>query len=755
MSALRPPPAARATAIITAGAATTENSQPIQSQHHGTDRLVPGEKDVLCGRGCGSNQHPGNQEYRALIQDRKLFYNSVAKFEKQAVSKAIVAAIQADGGRFLQPRQVELEMAASGTTTLWCEIGDPKAIEKTSQALREKRFNTCEMGDPNAVEKSSQALREKRSKTLRTTRTKDGDTAALDVGPETEEDTEDPDRDRRSRAWDDAEVIVPRHQDIICGPQSGSPGTVWYRTLLERYMHKHPVLVLHDKHQLAWLIYQAVRGPYRGGVRRRFLQQHRATERWYEMSADTAMTKIRRAVCVTELAVTTTRQQQQQQQQQLEQQQLEQQQQQQQQLLLFEQQQKLWQQQYSQEHYRHIPPQPQPPPPHASPPRQQQQLEQQQQQQQQLEQQQQQQQQQLEAMEEASLTLATLETIEAVERRIQHKASEMADAVAAVERRIQQKQQQRQQQQQVLFFEQQQKLWQQQQQPQQQWQQYPQYSQPQVVNIPPQYSQPQYSQLQYPSPEIWNRPQPPPIPQSKKSEAKKRKNYRDKKYRDRKRERLGAAVYKAQERERYHRRKTADASPPMPQQHRQRETQLQQPALPPLPSTTTVTTATTMTMEEEETTGIGDAFASLVHRVCLTHPHIPGGTAQLRIWLERYRPQYRSLEASPHDQRLLLDTIVRHVVRHVARSILQGEDDHEPTWWSRRSEKIMQDYEREQHQGRPSEFIMKKYGRPTEDTIALFHPKQKFERKKYGRPTEDTIALFHPKQKFETSQQTG
>ena len=83
----------------------------------------------MCGRAVGSYQHPGNKNYRALIQDQKLLYNSLTnKFEKRVIYVAIVAAIRADGGRFLQqqPR----------TGEPWCEIGDKKAVETTSIALR-------------------------------------------------------------------------------------------------------------------------------------------------------------------------------------------------------------------------------------------------------------------------------------------------------------------------------------------------------------------------------------------------------------------------------------------------------------------------------------------------------------------------------------------------------------------------------------------------------------------------------------------
>ena len=155
-SAVLPPPAAAAAAAAAAATTTvgaaTEDTQPEQRQHQGTRHLVPGEKDVVCGRGGVSNHHPGNKNYRALIQKHKAVYNRCfLKAGKQDVSISIVAKIREGGGRFLQPRKDE-------TTTTWCEIGDHKAVEKTSQALWEKKSNTLQK------------------------RTKYGETAAIDFG---------------------------------------------------------------------------------------------------------------------------------------------------------------------------------------------------------------------------------------------------------------------------------------------------------------------------------------------------------------------------------------------------------------------------------------------------------------------------------------------------------------------------------------------------------------------------------------------
>lgn len=88
----------------------------------------PRDSDVLCGRGGAALRHPGNQTYRRLVHLNKGLYITCLKAEKFKISRSIVAAIREQDGRFLERN------TQKGT---WYDIGDKKAIEKTSQALRE------------------------------------------------------------------------------------------------------------------------------------------------------------------------------------------------------------------------------------------------------------------------------------------------------------------------------------------------------------------------------------------------------------------------------------------------------------------------------------------------------------------------------------------------------------------------------------------------------------------------------------------
>lgn len=91
--------------------------------------VTPHPNDVLCGRGGGSNNHPGNESFRELVNEVKVPYVNCPKREKPIIARRIVEAVrnQTPPGRFL----------SKDTKGLWNDIGDGKGREKTSQALRE------------------------------------------------------------------------------------------------------------------------------------------------------------------------------------------------------------------------------------------------------------------------------------------------------------------------------------------------------------------------------------------------------------------------------------------------------------------------------------------------------------------------------------------------------------------------------------------------------------------------------------------
>lgn len=100
---------------------------PVPPSEEGTNIFA--DNDVLSGRGGGTNVHPGNRNFRDLINLHRRAYLKARKNDKPAISRAIVRSVREAIGRFLKKDE------KSG---LWFEIGDDAAREKTSQALRQR-----------------------------------------------------------------------------------------------------------------------------------------------------------------------------------------------------------------------------------------------------------------------------------------------------------------------------------------------------------------------------------------------------------------------------------------------------------------------------------------------------------------------------------------------------------------------------------------------------------------------------------------
>lgn len=84
--------------------------------------------DVLCGRGGETNHHAGNIQYRQFVKACQRAYIAAKRRDKPFIAKRVVLAVRKLGGRFLKKDQA---------TNSWRDVGNTKAREKTSQALRE------------------------------------------------------------------------------------------------------------------------------------------------------------------------------------------------------------------------------------------------------------------------------------------------------------------------------------------------------------------------------------------------------------------------------------------------------------------------------------------------------------------------------------------------------------------------------------------------------------------------------------------
>ncbi len=96
------------------------------------------DNDVLSGRGGRINSHPGNIQFRNLVQQHKMTYLSkqTKKLDKVKIANEIVQTIRnmEPSGRFLKQEK--------GNADEWIEIGDDRARKKAGQAMREKAAET-------------------------------------------------------------------------------------------------------------------------------------------------------------------------------------------------------------------------------------------------------------------------------------------------------------------------------------------------------------------------------------------------------------------------------------------------------------------------------------------------------------------------------------------------------------------------------------------------------------------------------------
>lgn len=120
------------------------------------DITGPHPHDVLCGRGGGTNNHVGNSHWRMLVAANKQLYVTLPKRQKMLLSRSIVNAVRSQNppGRFLQK---------DAKSELWYDVGDQRAQEKTSQALREgapdirSKLETPSTDEPTTTSTSTSA----------------------------------------------------------------------------------------------------------------------------------------------------------------------------------------------------------------------------------------------------------------------------------------------------------------------------------------------------------------------------------------------------------------------------------------------------------------------------------------------------------------------------------------------------------------------------------------------------------------------
>jgi len=90
--------------------------------------VIPNNNDVLAGRGNGSNRHPGNWYYRAVVSDQKEEYAKGSRMKKKVVIKRVLEQIQSrtPPGRFLE-----------NVNGKWYCMKENYILRKIGQSLRE------------------------------------------------------------------------------------------------------------------------------------------------------------------------------------------------------------------------------------------------------------------------------------------------------------------------------------------------------------------------------------------------------------------------------------------------------------------------------------------------------------------------------------------------------------------------------------------------------------------------------------------
>ncbi len=116
---------------------TTTSRHHLPPTHSIVDSTVsvvetPTAMDVLCGSGRGVMNHPGNQEFRALVKANACQYHAN---RQNNICGHIVAWITDSGGRFLKP--INTTVGTQQQNCMWTVLTRAEAIKKTQYAIRD------------------------------------------------------------------------------------------------------------------------------------------------------------------------------------------------------------------------------------------------------------------------------------------------------------------------------------------------------------------------------------------------------------------------------------------------------------------------------------------------------------------------------------------------------------------------------------------------------------------------------------------
>jgi len=108
---------------------------------------TPHENDVLLGRGQAIFDHPGNSNFREIVRRKRGDYHSIKYSNKRQIAFQVINLVQTQKprGRFLVRKE----------NGYWIDAPCDKVLEKTCQALRERKWRPSEEEKARSIENSN------------------------------------------------------------------------------------------------------------------------------------------------------------------------------------------------------------------------------------------------------------------------------------------------------------------------------------------------------------------------------------------------------------------------------------------------------------------------------------------------------------------------------------------------------------------------------------------------------------------------
>ena len=138
--------------------AACTNSKPMKLP----EEFQPRDFDILCGRGRGVWEHPGNRRFKSLIEAQAEKYATARnKMDKGVVVASIVDSIREEGILFVKK---------DSKSQRWVDIGEYQAREKTSHAMRDHicKRRTTSRNSTQQSKNNAKAVPQQLRKTKRT-----------------------------------------------------------------------------------------------------------------------------------------------------------------------------------------------------------------------------------------------------------------------------------------------------------------------------------------------------------------------------------------------------------------------------------------------------------------------------------------------------------------------------------------------------------------------------------------------------------